>query len=258
MTAKSHIRMRITIEYDGSDLVGWQRQDNGPSVQQYLEEAALRLTGQDTLVQGSGRTDAGVHATGQVAHLDVPDHLDSKAVMMGLNSWLETPAISVRDALPVAADFHARFDALERRYLYRIHCHRARPALDRGRVWHVRKNLDIAAMQEAATHLIGRHDFTSFRATACQAESPIRTLDSLHVSACDGEIHIRAIARSFLHHQIRNITGSLAEVGLGKQHPDWMKSVLEAKDRTKAGPTAPASGLYLTDIFYPGDDGFKR
>ena len=113
-------------------------------------------------------------------------------------------------------------------------------------------------MQEAATHLIGRHDFTSFRATACQAESPIRTLDSLHVSACDGEIHIRAIARSFLHHQIRNITGSLAEVGLGKQHPDWMKSVLEAKDRTKAGPTAPASGLYLSDIFYPGDDGFKR
>ncbi|MGC6439594.1 MAG: tRNA pseudouridine(38-40) synthase TruA [Candidatus Puniceispirillaceae bacterium] len=246
-------RMRITIEYDGSGLVGWQRQDNGPSVQQYLEEAALRLTGRATLVQGSGRTDAGVHATGQVAHLDVPAHLDSKAVMMGLNSWLETPAISVCHAAPVAADFHARFDAIERRYLYRIYCHPARPALDRGRVWHIRKPLDVKAMREAANYLVGRHDFTSFRATACQAESPVRTLDRLDVISENGEIHIRAVARSFLHHQIRNITGSLAEVGLGKQKPRWMKTVLEARDRTKAGQTAPASGLYLSDICYPGD-----
>lgn len=246
-------RMRITIEYDGTDMVGWQRQDNGPSVQQFLEEAARKLTQKETLVQGSGRTDAGVHALGQVAHLDVPAHLDEKAVMMGLNSLLATPAITVTKAEKVSAEFHARFDALERGYLYRIYCHQAPPALDRNRVWHLRRPLDIEAMQTAAQHLVGRHDFTSFRAAACQAESPVRTLDLLEVRAVGTEVHITARARSFLHHQIRNFAGSLAEVGLGKQPPIWVADVLAARDRSAAGQTAPPSGLYLTAIRYPED-----
>ena len=231
-------RMLITIEYDGTGLVGWQTQSTGPSVQEYLEAAAKKLTGADTLVYGAGRTDAGVHATGQTAHLDVPDKLDARAVMRGLNAWLKTDQICVLSARAVDTDFHARFDATERRYLYR------------HRVWYQKKPLDVAAMKAAAPYLIGKHDFTSFRATACQADSPLRTLDRLEVTAVGNEIHITAAARSFLHHQIRNIAGSLVQVGLGKWPAEKMGTVLDARDRQAAGPTAPAHGLYFTGVDY--------
>lgn len=244
-------RMLITIEYDGTDLVGWQTQETGPSVQAHLEAAAARLTGQDTAIYGAGRTDSGVHATGQAAHLDVPDRFDERAVMMGLNALLETAQIRVLSARAVPDAFHARFDAVERAYLYRLICQPSAPALDRARVWHHRRALDAQAMAQAAQHLLGRHDFTSFRATACQADSPIRTLDRLEVTHIGPEIHITASARSFLHHQIRNITGSLVQVGIGKWAPDKMAEILAACDRRAAGPTAPAHGLYLTRVSYP-------
>lgn len=244
-------RMLITIEYDGTGLVGWQRQDNGPSVQAYLEDAAAKLTGQVTPVQGSGRTDAGVHASCQAAHLDVPVSLDERAVVNGLNAWLESDQVSVLSARRVAADFNARFDAIERAYLYRILDRRMASALRRYQVWHHRTSLNVDAMQSAAQMLVGRHDFTSFRATGCQASSPIRTLDSLQVSRYDDEVHIHARARSFLYHQIRNFAGTLALVGTGKWQPEDVATALAAKDRTKAGPTAPPQGLCLAEIKYP-------
>ena len=241
-------RFFITIEYDGTDLVGWQRQNNGPSVQAYIEEAALALTGCETLVQGSGRTDAGVHATGQVAHLDVADKFDERAIMMGLNAKLATDQVRIIGARLVTDDMHARFSATHRAYLYRILNRPAQPALSRHFTWHIPKVLDIDAMQEGANHLIGKHDFTSFRATACQAKSPIRTLDKLIVKRDGDEVYIIAEAVSFLHHQIRNITGTLAQVGLGKWQADDVKTALEACDRAAAGQTAPPQGLYLTKI----------
>jgi tRNA pseudouridine38-40 synthase len=244
-------RMLIRVEYDGTGLVGWQRQENGLSVQQFLEQAAEKLTTRPTLVQGAGRTDAGVHALGQAAHLDVPAHLDSRAVLGGMNSWLEDRRIAVLSAQPVAADFHARFDALARHYLYRLGLRAVPGGLLRDRVWQLGRPLQLAAMQEAAACLEGRHDFTSFRAAACQADSPVRTLDRLAVTASQDEIHITVSARSFLHHQVRNITGSLVQVGLGKWPPQKMAAVLAARDRRQAGQTAPPQGLYLTAVDYP-------
>lgn len=241
-------RFFITIEYDGTDLVGWQRQNNGPSVQAYIEEAALALTGEEVLVQGSGRTDAGVHATGQVAHLDVPNRFDERAIMMGLNAKLTTSQVRIIAAQQVQDDMHARFSATNRAYLYRILNRPAPAAITRHFTWHIPKDLDIRAMQEAASHLIGKHDFTSFRATACQAKSPIRTVDSISIETMNDEIHIYVEAPSFLHHQIRNFTGTLVQVGLGKWQPDDVKNALEARDRAAAGPTAPPHGLYLTKI----------
>ena len=250
MTAPSLQRFLITIEYDGAGLVGWQRQDNGPSVQQYLEQAAAQLCSQPTPIQGSGRTDAGVHATGQAAHLDVPAHLDARAVRMGLNAWLKTDQIAVLSARLVDNNFNARFDAVKRYYCYRI-LDRATPsALDRHRVWHHTKALDHQAMMQAAQHLVGHHDFSSFRASLCQARSPVRTLDRLDVMRVADEVHIIAEARSFLHHQIRNFAGSLVKVGSGKWPPEKMAEILAYKDRSKAGPTAPPHGLYLTKIDY--------
>ncbi len=244
-------RMLITIEYDGTGLIGWQRQNNGPSVQAYLEAAAKKLTNQATPIQGSGRTDAGVHACAQAAHLDVPPSFSSSAVVNGLNAWLETSQISVLSAQPVMSEFHARFDAVEREYLYRILDRRIPTSLRRQHVWHHRRKLDVEAMNKAAEQLIGQHDFTSFRATGCQANSPMRTLDSLSVCRAGDEVHIRARARSFLYHQVRNFTGTLALVGAGKWTPEDVKTALEAKDRSKAGPAAPPHGLYLTNIVYP-------
>ena len=241
-------RFFITIEYDGTDLVGWQRQNNGPSVQAYIEEAALALTGEQVLVQGSGRTDAGVHATGQVAHLDVPDRFDERAIMMGLNAKLTTSQVRIIAAQQVQDDMHARFSATNRAYLYRILNRPAPAAIARHFTWHISKDLNIRAMQEAASHLIGKHDFTSFRATACQAKSPIRTIDSISIETMNEEIHISVEAPSFLHHQIRNFTGTLVQVGLGKWQTDDVKDALEARDRAAAGPTAPPHGLYLTKI----------
>lgn len=249
-------RWKITLEYDGSHLVGWQRQENGPSVQAHLERAAEALTGAEVLVEGAGRTDAGVHALGQVAHLDIEKPLDAKAVAQGLNHHLRAEpggeAVVVLAAEPVPADFHARFSAVERRYRYRILNRRSPPALERGRVWWVPRPLDAEAMHDAAQSLVGHHDFTSFRASQCQAASPEKTLDRLQVSRLGEEIEIVAAARSFLHHQVRNMAGSLALVGEGKWRRRDLERALEACDRGAAGPTAPASGLYLLSVGYPG------
>ncbi|MEX0504528.1 tRNA pseudouridine(38-40) synthase TruA [Alphaproteobacteria bacterium LSUCC0719] len=244
-------RIFITLEYDGGPFVGWQRQDNGLSVQQVLEAAARELTGADCLVQGAGRTDSGVHATGQVAHLDVPDKFDAARVMAALNALTADHPVTVRTAREVPNDAHARFSATGRRYLYRILPRRAPPALDRGRVWHHRADLNPDAMQDAAGHLVGRHDFTTFRASQCQADSPLRTLDELRVEPVGEEIHVHAAARSFLHHQVRNIVGTLALVGTGKWTADDVASALQARDRSAGGPTAPPEGLYLTGVTYP-------
>ena len=244
-------RILITIEYDGGPFHGWQRQVNGRTVQQVLEEAAHQLTGQETLVQAAGRTDAGVHASGQAAHLDVPEKFDAERVMAALNALVGQQQVSVIAAREVPADFHARFSATGRRYLYRILPRRQPPALDLGRVWHHKTALDTDAMQCAADMLIGRHDFTSFRATHCQADSPVRTLDTLDVASAGAEIHIHAAARSFLHHQVRNMVGTLALVGAGKWHPEQVAAALAACDRSAAGPTAPPEGLYLTAVSYP-------
>ena len=244
-------RILITIEYDGGPFHGWQRQVNGRTVQQVLEEAAHQLTGQETLVQAAGRTDAGVHASGQAAHLDVPEKFDAERVMAALNALVGQQPVSVIAAREVPADFHARFSATGRRYLYRILPRRQPPALDLGRVWHHKTALDTDAMQCAADMLIGRHDFTSFRATHCQADSPVRTLDTLDVASAGAEIHIHAAARSFLHHQVRNMVGTLVLVGAGKWHPEQVAAALAACDRSAAGPTAPPEGLYLTAVSYP-------
>jgi tRNA pseudouridine38-40 synthase len=246
-------RFKLTIEYDGTGLVGWQRQDNGPSVQEALEAAAARLTEAPVEIVGAGRTDAGVHAEGQVAHLDIEKELGADAVRDGLNFWLReagTFAIAVLSAESVADDFHARFSARQRRYRYRILNRRVAPALDRERVWWVAKPLDAMAMREAAQSLLGKHDFSSFRATECQAASPVKTLDELDVLQAEDEIQVVAAARSFLHHQVRNMVGSLKLVGEGRWSRADLETALAAADRTKGGPTAPAAGLTLIEVLY--------
>ncbi|NCF47987.1 MAG: tRNA pseudouridine(38-40) synthase TruA [Bacteroidetes bacterium] len=246
-------RILITIEYDGGPFVGWQRQTSGLTVQQVLEDAAAKIAGVPVLEQGAGRTDSGVHATGQVAHLDVPEKFSANRVMQALNALTGDHPVTVCAAREVNETVHARFTAIGRRYLYRILPRRHPPALDHGRVWHHRKPLDAEAMNRAAQHLVGRHDFTSFRATHCQAESPIRTLDELRIEACGEEIHLHAYARSFLHHQVRNIVGTLALVGTGKWQERDVVDALAACDRSAAGPTAPPEGLYLSEVVYPSE-----
>ena len=243
-------RILISIEYDGAPFVGWQRQDNGDSVQAAIEAAAEAFIGTPTAVAGAGRTDAGVHATGQVAHLDVPDRFDASRVMQALNAHLGEVPVTIHNAREVPATIHARFSAIGRRYLYRILPQRQKPAIDLGRVWHHRQPLDSNRMHKAAQYLIGRHDFTSFRASQCQADSPVRTLDKLNVEKVGDEIHIHAEARSFLHHQVRNITGTLALVGVGKWDVMDMQQALSACDRATTGPTAPPWGLYLVGVDY--------
>lgn len=243
-------RFKLTIEYDGGPFVGWQRQSNGYAVQQALEEAVEKLTSTPTQVQGAGRTDAGVHAMGQVAHFECAKDMDAQTVQDGLNFHLKPNPISIVEAVPVANDFHARFSATKRHYLYRLVDRRAPPTLRAGKVWHVPENLDVALMHEAAQRLIGKHDFTTFRATHCQAESPIRTLDVLSVTRAGDEVEVRASALSFLHNQIRSFVGTLERVGRGKWTADDVQAALEARDRTKCGPVAPARGLYLTQVEY--------
>ena len=244
-------RWKITIEYDGGPFVGWQRQDNGSSVQQCLEEAAEALCGATTAVAGAGRTDAGVHALGQVAHLDIEKPLRADQIRDGLNFHLKNNPISILAADEVDSGFHARFSAIGRAYRYRILNRRSPPALDAGRVWHVMRKLDAAAMHQAAQCLIGKHDFSSFRAAECQADSPVKTLDRLDVRKAGEEIEIDVAARSFLHNQVRILVGTLEYVGRGKWTERDVESALAAKDRAAAGPTAPASGLYLTHVTYP-------
>ncbi len=244
-------RYRLTIEYFGREFVGWQRQANGPSVQAALEDAVFAFTGERAIVHGAGRTDAGVHALGQVAHVDLARDADACTVREALNFHLRPASVAVVAAARVAADFHARFSATRRVYRYRILNRRAPPVLDRDRVWWVAKRLDAARMHVAAQQLVGRHDFTTFRASLCQAKSPVKTLDRIAVARIDDEICIDVEARSFLHHQVRNITGTLVLVGGGKWSPADVTAALSAKDRRRCGPTAPACGLYLMAVGYP-------
>jgi tRNA pseudouridine38-40 synthase len=243
-------RYRLTLEYNGGPFVGWQRQDNGPSVQGALEEAIEKLSAARVTVTGAGRTDAGVHALGQVAHFDLEKIFEPDKVRDALNHYLRPQPVVVLAASVVKDDFHARFSATARHYLYRILNRRSPPALEEGRVWHVSTKLDAEAMHLAAQALVGQHDFTTFRAAECQAASPVKTLDRLDVSQRADEIHIEASARSFLHHQIRSFAGSLKLVGEGKWQPRDIAKALAAKDRAECGPVAPPDGLYLVRVDY--------
>jgi tRNA pseudouridine38-40 synthase len=243
-------RYRLTLEYDGAPFVGWQRQDNGPSVQAAVEAALARFTGEAPATVAAGRTDAGVHAAGQVVHFDLARAWDPARIREALNFHLRPDPVVALDAAEASPEFHARLSATRRRYAYRILDRRAPPALARGRVWHVADRLDAAAMRDAAAALVGRHDFTSFRAAACQAKSPLKTLDRLDVAREGDEIAVRAEARSFLHHQVRNLVGTLKLVGEGKWTRADVEAALAARDRTKAGPTAPPEGLCLVAVEY--------
>jgi len=243
-------RYKLTIEYDGGRYAGWQRQENGPSVQQAIEEAVSAFSQERVVVKGAGRTDAGVHATGQVAHIDLVRDWVADKVRDAINAHLRDEPIVILSAEQVADDFDARFSAVKRHYLYRISDRRAPPALDRGRVWHVPSRLDAEAMHEAARSLLGRHDFTTFRASECQAKSPVRTLDRLDVSREGEEIAIRASARSFLHNQVRSMVGTLKKVGEGRWPVSAVGEALAAQDRARSGPVAPAHGLYLVAVDY--------
>ncbi len=243
-------RFRLTLEYNGSPFVGWQRQDNGPSVQGALEDAIEKLSSERVTVTGSGRTDAGVHALGQVAHFDLEKAFEPGKIRDALNHFLRPNPVVVLNAEIADADFHARFSARSRHYLFRILNRRSPPALDDKRVWHVSPKLDADAMHAAAQMLVGQHDFTTFRAAECQAQSPVKTLDRLDVSRRGEEIHIEASARSFLHHQIRSFAGTLKLVGEGKWTARDVAEALAAKDRARCGPVSPPDGLYLVRVDY--------
>lgn len=243
-------RWRLTIEYDGTRFVGWQRQDNGPSVQQAIEDAIVRFCGEQAVVHGAGRTDAGVHAAGQVAHVDLVRAAPAPTMRDAINFHLRPAPVVVVEAAIVADGFHARFSARGRRYRYRIMDRPAPPALERGRVWWTPLPLDVDRMAEAAALLEGRHDFTSFRSTICGARSALRTLDAVRVRRQGAEIVVEAEARSFLHNQVRIIVGTLKRVGEGKWTAADVAEALAARDRTRAGPTAPACGLCLVGVDY--------
>lgn len=245
-------RYKITIEYDGTPFVGWQMQENGPSVQAAIVSAIKDMTAEEVQVFGAGRTDAGVHARGQVAHFDLTKHFPGKNIRDGLNHHLGTHPVSILSAEEVGDDFDARFSAVKRHYLYRILTRRAPLSLDRGRVWHVPVTLDAEKMNRAAQALVGKHDFTTFRASQCQAQSPVKTLDAISVERIgDDEINISVSAPSFLHNQVRSIAGSLKSVGDGAWAEEIISEILQAKDRQKCGQTAPPEGLYLMHVDYP-------
>jgi tRNA pseudouridine38-40 synthase len=247
-------RYRLLIEYDGAPYKGFQMQtEDIPSVQASLERAIAAFTGERPTLYVAGRTDTGVHATGQVAHFENARVWRPQVVRDAINAHLVPEPIAVVEAQVAPDDFHARFSATGRRYLYRILNRRAPPALDQGRVWHVKKALDHAAMHAAAQRLIGRHDFTTFRDMQCQAKSPIKTLDLLSVRREADEVLLEFASRSFLHRQVRSMVGSLVEVGAGRWSADQLQSALEAKDRRRCGQVAPPQGLYLTKVEYgPG------
>jgi tRNA pseudouridine38-40 synthase len=245
-------RYRVTLEYDGTPFVGWQVQAAGVSVQARLAQAIGKLAGEEVSVRGAGRTDAGVHALRQVAHFDLAKPWPVDTVRAALNFHLKPDPIAVLDCAQVPDDFDARFSARARHYRYRILTRKAPPVLDRDRVWWVPFPLSHEAMTEAATLLVGRHDFTTFRAAGCQAKSPLKTLDRLDVTRRDDEIWIEASARSFLHNQVRSMVGSLKLVGDGKWSPADLGAALQAKDRSACGPVAPPHGLYLVRVDYPG------
>jgi len=243
-------RYKLTIEYDGTPYVGWQAQDNGPSVQGALTAAIAAFAGERAAVQGAGRTDAGVHALGQVAHVELSKEWGGDTVRDAINFHLRPQPIAVLTAEPVAAPFDARFSAIKRYYLYRIANRRADLALEQNRTWRVPRPLDAAAMHTAAQLLIGKHDFTTFRSTECQANSPLKTLDRLDVERNGDDISVTASARSFLQHQVRSMVGSLVHVGEGKWSSVDLVAALEAHDRARCGQVAPPHGLYLVRVEY--------
>lgn len=243
-------RYRITIEYDGTPFAGWQQQPVSPTVQAALQDAIRRFSGESVVVKGAGRTDAGVHALGQVAHFDLAKEWEAYRVREAVNFHLKPQPVAVLSCDRTADDFDARYSATARHYRYRILTRRAPPVLDRDRVWWLTADLDADAMHEAAQVLVGRHDFTTFRAAQCQAASPLRTLDRLSVAREGEEITIEASARSFLHNQVRSMVGSLKLVGEGKWSAAELRSALEARDRTRCGPVAQAAGLYLLRVDY--------
>lgn len=252
-------RYCLTIEYVGENYYGWQRQPNLPTIQQEVEGAIGKFSGQTVEVQSAGRTDAGVHAKAQKAHVDLQDSkrpMTPNEIAKAINAHLRPQPISVIDAQIVSDDFHARFSAKNKLYVYRILNRQSCPAIEHGRLWHIKKALNITAMQDAAKTLLGQHDFSSFRDAQCQAKNPVRTLDTLTLlsnpydQSGGKEITIEAQAQSFLHHMVRNIVGTLVQVGQDKRTAKDVQAILEAKDRTRAGPTAPAHGLYLERIDY--------
>ncbi len=245
-------RYKLTIEYDGTPFVGWQRQENGMSVQQAIEEAIAGFTGAEVRIRGAGRTDAGVHATGQVAHVDLERDWKAATVRDALNAHLKPHRVAIVLAEAVDDDFDARFSATRRHYLYRLVDRRAPLALEKNHAWHVPRRLDADAMHDAAQVFCGKHDFTTFRASQCQAKSPVKTLDAFSVSRSGhgDEIHFTCTARSFLHNQVRSMVGSLKLVGEGKWTAQDLADALDAADRTACGPVAPPDGLYLTRVDY--------
>jgi tRNA pseudouridine38-40 synthase len=243
-------RFKLIIEYDGTPFVGWQVQDKGVSVQGAIAAAVAAFSGETVPVQGAGRTDAGVHALGQVAHVDLTKDWNVDNVRDALNFHLRPQPIAVLAAERVAGDFDARFSATKRHYLYRIANRRADLALEVNRAWRIGRPLDAEAMHGAAQRLIGKHDFTTFRAAECQAKSPVKSLDRLGVTRSGEELHVTAVARSFLHHQVRSIVGSLVHVGEGKWSADDLTAALAARDRARCGQVAPPQGLYLVRAEY--------
>ena len=248
-------RYRVTLEYDGTPFVGWQVQASGTSVQGRLTEAILKFSGENVSLRGAGRTDAGVHALAQVAHFDLARAWPTHTVQAAVNFHLKPDPIAIVACAIVADDFDARFSAVARHYLYRILARPAPPVLDRDRVWWVPQAMAIAPMVEAAAMLVGRHDFTTFRAAGCQAKSPVKTLDKLEVTAVAEEIRIAASARSFLHNQVRSMVGSLKLVGEGKWTASDLRAALDARDRAACAPVAPPHGLYLVRVDYPAAAG---
>jgi tRNA pseudouridine38-40 synthase len=243
-------RYKLTIEYDGTPFVGWQMQDNGPSIQAALTDAIAAFAGERVLAGGAGRTDAGVHALGQVAHIDLGKEWDVETVRDAINFHLRPRPIAVLQAERVDARFDARFSAIKRHYLYRIINRRSDLTLEHNRAWRVPHALDANAMHQAAQRLVGRYDFTTFRAAECQARSPVKTLDRLDVTREVDNLRITASARSFLHHQVRSMVGSLVHVGAGKWSADDLAAALAARDRTACGQVAPPQGLYLVRVDY--------
>ncbi|MEZ5684625.1 MAG: tRNA pseudouridine(38-40) synthase TruA [Paracoccaceae bacterium] len=250
-------RYALKVEYHGAPFAGWQRQSGQPSVQGAIEAALARLEPGAHTIAAAGRTDAGVHATGQVAHADLAKDWDPFRLSEALNFHLKPAPVAILACAPVADDWHARFSAVERRYLFRLVQRRAPMTHEKGLVWRVQNPLDLEAMRAGAQHLIGHHDFTTFRSSICQAASPVKTLDEItitEVERADGrEFHFRLRARSFLHNQVRSIVGTLERVGAGAWEPDQVRTALEARDRAACGPVCPPQGLYLTGVGYPQD-----
>ena len=247
-------RFALKIEYDGRPFCGWQRQEDQPSVQQAVEDALRQLEADHPGVYGAGRTDAGVHATGQVAHVDLVQEWEPFRLSEALNYHLKPAPVAILDCARVDEEFHARFSAVERRYLFRVVQRRAPLTMEKGLAWQIRHPLDVEGMRAGAAHLIGKHDFTTFRSTMCQAKSPVKTLDEISIEAVDRpdgvELRFHLRARSFLHNQVRSIVGSLERVGVGSWQPDRIAEALATKDRAACGSVSPPDGLYLTEVGY--------